>query len=101
MGRTCSGESLGGKGCGTCSLRKGRRAQALGELLGGATGWGQAWGAALGERELKYGEGNVGMQDEHARAVGEHAAAGAQGTLAAAEPLAPHIHGCWCHRSLG
>lgn len=64
-------------------------------------GWGQVQGATLEERGLKYGDGNIGMQDEHARAVGKHAAAGAYGPPAPAEPLAPHVHGCWCHWSLG
>lgn len=64
-------------------------------------GWGQVQGATLEERGLKYGDGNIGMQDEHARAVGKHAAAGAHGPPAPAEPLAPQVHGCWCHWSLG
>lgn len=94
----------GDKGCGTCSWRKGCGAQALGELLGGG---GVRWGGGrhrelLSEKGgLKYGEGNVRMRDERARAVGKHAAAGAQGPPSPAEPLAPHVHGCWCPWSLG
>lgn len=76
--------------------------------LGSCWGWGRCDGVGAGAGScfrrkggLKYGEGNVGMRDERARAVGKHAAAGAQGPPSPAEPLAPHVHRCWCPWSLG
>lgn len=67
----------------------------------GCDGLGAGAGSYSEENGLKYGDGNIGMQDEHARAMGKHAAAAAQGPPVPAELLAPHVHGCWCHWSLG
>lgn len=53
------------KGHGTCSLRKGHRGQALGELLG--VQWGGELLLGRGGTQIW---GNVKMQDECAQAIG-------------------------------
>lgn len=90
-----------GKGCRTCSFRKEHGAQALGELLGGVMRWGAGASWCCLGRGLKYGEGNSGMQNECAQALGKHTIARAQTPLTPAKPLALHVHGRWCSWSLG